>query len=147
MPISATGSKGFTLIELMVVLAILGLASAAVVFALPSGDGSLRQDAERFAARVTAARDLAVVNARPVRVMVTAAGYGFAERRSGAWVAVPVKAMQDVRWKAGTTVTGQTSVTFDPTGMVSAPLALTLARGDVGARVDLDGSGAAHVAP
>jgi general secretion pathway protein H len=55
MPISATGrarrQSGFTLVELLIVLTIVGLMSAAVVIAMPDQRGSLVSEAERFAAR------------------------------------------------------------------------------------------------
>ena len=50
----------------MVVLAIIGLVSGAVVLAMPDPRGRLRDDAERFAARARAAQDKAVIEARPV---------------------------------------------------------------------------------
>lgn len=75
MPISVAGSKarerGFTLIELMIVIAIIGLASAVVVLALPDPRGRLTDEAARFAARTRAAHDLAVVGARPISVWVS----------------------------------------------------------------------------
>ena len=49
--------NGFTLVELMVVLFIIGLAATAVVLAVPEQGGSLQAEAERFAARAKAARD------------------------------------------------------------------------------------------
>ena len=72
--------RGFTLIELMVVITIIGLASAAVVLALPDPRGRLADEAAHFAARASAARDLAVIDARPISVWVSAGGYGFDER-------------------------------------------------------------------
>src|SRR3546814_5608146 len=59
--------SGFTLVELMVVVAIIGFVSAAVVLAMPDPRGRVIDDADRFAARVAAARDEAVITARPMR--------------------------------------------------------------------------------
>ena len=76
MRISATGAEGgFTLVELLVVVAIIGLAGAAVVLAMPDPRGDLRQGAERFAARVSAARDRAVIEALDQVVWVSPSGY------------------------------------------------------------------------
>ena len=92
MPISVAGNnareRGFTLIELMIVIAIVGLASAVVVLALPDPRGRLTDEAARFAARTRAAHDLAVVGARPISVWVSEGGYGFDERQDGGWVAM-----------------------------------------------------------
>src|SRR6185503_13288799 len=68
-------TKGFTLVELMVVLVIIGLAAAAVVIAVPEPGGSLAGEAERFAARVKAARDTAILESRAMAVQIGRGGY------------------------------------------------------------------------
>jgi general secretion pathway protein H len=147
MPTSATGSKerGFTLVELLAVLAILAVASAAVVFTLPDSRGTVRGEAERFAARAMAARDLAIIDARPVRLTVNAQGYGVEERRGGAWKAVPSKAFQPVAWEADLQVAGQGAILFDPTGGTSDAFTVSLRRDESKASVSIDASGASHV--
>src|SRR3546814_212063 len=75
--------SGFTLVELMVVVAIIGFVSAAVVLAMPDPRGRVIDDADRFAARVAAARDEAVITARPMGVWVSPSGYGFLRREAG----------------------------------------------------------------
>src|SRR6185503_10002070 len=73
--------KGFTLVELMVVIVIVGLAAAAVVLALPERGGSLHAEAERFAARAKAARDDAILDSRAASVAIGPCGYDVVVRR------------------------------------------------------------------
>jgi general secretion pathway protein H len=88
-PISSAHSKasanGFTLIELLVVVFLIGLATAAVVLSLPGDKSVLRDDAERMAARIAAARDEAVLQSVPTAVWFRPSGYGFEQRRAGQW--------------------------------------------------------------
>lgn len=75
MPTSAPGNKprrsrlsgGFTLIELMVVVALIAIASAAISLALPDADAAqLEREAERLAALLEAGRAEARVSALSV---------------------------------------------------------------------------------
>ena len=68
---------GFTLVELMVVIAIIGVAAGAVLLSMPDPRPTLAVEAERFAARLTLAREEAVMTNRPVALRADAAGYGF----------------------------------------------------------------------
>lgn len=156
MPISATGNRGtredgftlsrrtaergFTLIELMVVLVIVALASAAVAVSLPSGSRGLRGEATAFAARAVAARNAAIVSGRPVRVLADATGYRVEERRAGKWLPWAGKAGRAVAWDSGTAVALDGAVTFDSTGL-SDPATLQLTRGGraMAVRVAADG--------
>ena len=146
MPISATGSNrsheaGFTLIELMVVLVIVALASAAVAVSLPSGSAGLRQEATAFASRTVAARNAAIVGGRPVRVVADAAGYHLEERRAGRWLAWGGKAGRAVPWDRGTIAALEGAIAFDSTGL-SDPAVLRIQRSGkaMDVRVDADGS-------
>lgn len=151
MPISATGtsSRGFTLVELLVVLTIVGLMAAAVVLAMPDPRGSLTGDAERFAARAKAAQDRAILDANGMAIRLTPVGYGFDRRADGQWRPLDVKPFADQAWSEGTeaVITGQgaTRIVFDPTGAVE-PAEILLRRGDQQVRIAIGHDGAIDVA-
>lgn len=128
------GERGFTLVELMVVIVIMGLLASVAVLALPERGGGLRAEAERFAARAKAAQEAALVNARATSLSIDAGGYAVARSDAGAWQEVA-----RYEWSAGTRPdfgTGQRLRTvFDATG-IADPLEVTLRRG--GERVQVD---------
>lgn len=151
MPISATGNseRGFTLIELMVVLLIVGLAAGAVMLSMPDPRGRLSDEAERFAARAAAARDLAILEGRPVAVRVTARGYAFDRRQAGAWVPLSDKSFASHPWNTGTAALvgqgGTIRAAFDATGQPSAPAMITLARPGEQIRISIAADGGVRV--
>jgi general secretion pathway protein H len=146
----ALAERGFTLIELMIVITIIGLASAAVVMVIPDPRGRVRDDAERFASRTRAAHDLAIGDARSVSVWVTANGYGFDERAGGRWQALGDKPLRVAQWAKGvqavtSAANGRDRVVFDPTGMSDQPLLVELRRDGQSVRVSVGINGAVRV--
>jgi len=141
---AARGSeRGFTLIELMVVLVIVGLAAAAVVLAMPDPGGSVQAEAERFAARAKAARDSAIIGSRPVALRISAAGYDIAERSRGEWrPAAHYDWAEGTEAEAGGGPAGGTR--FDSTGLAD-PLYVTLRRGGRRVAVEIGHDGGVHV--
>lgn len=152
MPISAIGrarQRGFTLVELLIVLTIIGLMSAAVVIAIPDQRGSLVSEAERFAARANAAQERAVMDARPMAIRVTDAGYGFDRRDKGQWQALNAKPFIDYSWSEGTRAAvgqqGVARIVFDTTG-TAEPLRLLLVREEEQVLVEIGHDGRIDVA-
>ncbi len=140
--------NGFTLIELMVTLFIIGLVAGAVVLSLPGDSAALSEDADRFAARVAAARDEAVVGARPIAVWIAPSGYGFDARQDRQWVPLNARTLANRDWKPGTlarieggveeaasatdaaqAATSRARFWFDSTGLPNMPVTVVLSRG------------------
>ncbi|HZG08363.1 MAG TPA: GspH/FimT family pseudopilin [Allosphingosinicella sp.] len=121
--------KGFTLVELMVVLVIVALMSTAVVLAIPDPRGGLVSEAEKFAARLQAAQERAIMDNRPVAMRLTAAGYAFEWSVRGAWQPIGQRPFGGAAWVEGTGVTAADNrVVFDSTGFAE-PLDIVLSRG------------------
>jgi general secretion pathway protein H len=138
-------ANGFSLIELLVVIVIIGLLSSVVVMTMADPRGRITGDADRFAGRVRAARDSAIVSGRPMALWVSQTGYGFERREAGEWHALNEGPLAATDWsreaQARFTGVSQLRMVFDSVGRADQPLDFTLARDTqhVRVKIDLDG--------
>ncbi len=134
----------------MVVITVIGLASAIAVWSLPDRRGRVTDEALRFAARVRAAHDVAVVEASPVSIWVTRGGYGFDQRAGGAWSPMTAKPLRVAQWEDGTQAmipdaSGRVRITFDVTGLADRPVELRLTRERASSIVRIGADGTVRV--
>jgi general secretion pathway protein H len=147
-PERRSSEHGFTLVELMVVMAIIGLATGMAVLTMPDARGDLHTDAERFAARVRGAQDAAVIEARDIALTVRADGYSFSRNLSGRWVPIATKPFAPQHWAEGAQAivgnAGSARVVFDTTGS-GTPMDVTLVRDAQSVRIHVGGDGTVRV--
>lgn len=138
--------QGFTLVEIMVVLTIVGLTAAVAMIGFTGDRGAARQEAERLGARMLAAKDHALFSQRPTSVVVDASGYRFEERRREGWVPLNDRAMKPHSWTevrpAG--VTFPVRVRFDAVGL-SDPVTITFHAGESRALLKVGADGEVRV--
>jgi len=131
--------NGFTLVELMVVLVIVGLVSAAVILTLPGRGGRLTSEAERFAARAKAAHDDAILDSRAATIAIGPAGYVVTRRGEES----------HYDWVPGTepALSGGSAgrIRFTATGLAD-PAELVLRRGGRAVAVEIGGDGNVQLA-
>ena len=81
--------RGFTLLEIMLVIFLIGLASAGVIqtFATAS-EPPAKKAAQDFLTRFAQFKDRAVIEGQTLGVLIDPPGYQFMQRRHGQWLPV-----------------------------------------------------------
>jgi type II secretion system protein H len=87
MQVRSTYSAGFTLIELVMSLFILGLVTAAVVWTLPTRGTAALEEANILAAKLGAAQEESIISGETIGVAFTEQSYAFYRYRRGVWIA------------------------------------------------------------
>ena len=140
---------GFTLIELMVVLVIIGICTAGIGLGLGSlldPGRQLRQEAERLAQRLQVARDEARIDGRTLRWQADASGYRFSRRDDNRWLEVQRDdLLRPQRWQVpGIVVQPATAIELSPE-WIGVPWELALSLEGRRVRLRDDGSGQLQV--
>ncbi|WP_268798221.1 prepilin-type N-terminal cleavage/methylation domain-containing protein [Pseudomonas huanghezhanensis] len=88
---SKARQAAFTLIEVMVVLVIIGIATAAITLSLgAAGDRPLREEAWRLALALQAAQSVVHADGRPIRWYFDGRGYQFIRERNDNFIRDPL---------------------------------------------------------
>lgn len=142
--------SGFTLVELMVVIVLMGLMASAVVLSVSTIGGGPQAEAERFAGRLVAARNEAILTGQPMAVWIAPSGYGFERRGENGWQAVEIAPFDGHDWQgvslaqAGDAGARQ-RLRFDAMGLPEGPFEMALDADGKRARVVIDSAGEVDV--
>ena len=141
LPLFRSRNSGFTLVETLVVLAILGGLAGVAVIGVGAGDrGALAETAaNRLANRLTLAADEALVTATPLRLDWDREGYGFEAYADGQWQPHGEEFLGARQGLAGgLTLAGESDRLVILPGGIGAPARFTIGgRGDW--TIDFDG--------
>lgn len=147
------GAKGFTLLELLVVIVIAGIMLGVVSFkAFPGDERALQDDAKRIALLLQLARDEAILRNRPTAFEADAYHYRFLVREDAGWQPLtqdevlrerdfkrtPVRLLLNPPQIESTATALRIIFGREP---VDKPFELTLAAGDASVQIRADGIG------
>lgn len=76
---------GFTLVEVLMVVFIIGLSAGLVVLTLPSRDSAQLTAAKSFVQDIQRVQDVAVLSGRPTGIRLSERGYDIVEWRNEVW--------------------------------------------------------------
>lgn len=147
-PGTNSNEAGFTLVEMMTVLVIVGLMSSAVILTLPPTKPALEMQAEIFLKDANALSQTSLISGRPQALGLSHNGYALMSFETGQWETIrqvdftgaiePKLIREDMPMKLSGDIVPL--VLFEATGL-STPFELTLSDGDRRTRLQSQGDG------
>lgn len=84
-------NQGFSLIEIMVVVLIIGISASMAVLYIDNSDDRLKSEAKRLFAMTQLVRDDAIMTGQSLAMIVAGTHYYFSRLEKGKWVQLSVK--------------------------------------------------------
>lgn len=148
---------GFTLVEAMTALMLIGLLVGAVVLMVPGPDRTTRDFAAQLGARLAQASDESIIANKPIALAISDEGYGFMRLEENGWLRLSQRGALSFRaWPEGADVQVEASgapanedvriAHFDALGG-STPARLLIRNGSAAWRISIGGQGDVDVAP
>jgi type II secretion system protein H len=78
---------GFTLVEVLMVVFIVGLSAGLIVLTLPQRDSASLVEAKAFASNLKEVQDIAILSGQPTGIRLSERGYSVVAWRRDAWTA------------------------------------------------------------
>ena len=151
MTAAASSQSGFSLVEVLVALFILALASTAIVMAFPKRESRLDRETARLEVTIERIVDDAIASGETRGLRLTKTGYAVETWRRGQWVAsrdaphsFPAAFRLSVQETGADKPAGWPDIIADATGMAMAP-AVTLQDGSEVRTLTVTPSGAVQV--
>lgn len=98
---NAVNNKGFSLIEIMIVVLIIGISASMAVLYIDNSDDRLKSSAQRLLAMVQLARDDAIVTGQSLGLTLDntpgSAQYFFSKLESGKWVKFSERPYREIK--------------------------------------------------
>jgi type II secretion system protein H len=115
MPERRSSEAGFSLVEILTALTIMGLMASVVVLSLPDSDAEFRGEVRQLAARLEMAAQESVVDGHSLGFAISDDGYAFQTLRNGVWNdASGDKIFSPHTWSGATAVTLERNSYFVP---------------------------------
>jgi general secretion pathway protein H len=144
-------AHGFTLLELMVVLVIIGICTAGIglgMNTLLDPQRKLRQDALQLAQHLQVARNEARIDGRTLRWQADAKGYAFSRRDGGRWVVLQRDdQLRPREWQANEVSVRPRDGIELPPEWIGTPWEVAITSGANTLRIVDDGNGQMQVQP
>lgn len=116
-------ANGFSLVELLVVVALIGLMAGAVVLVGLPGRVALRDEVSGMSRALRVAQDEAILTNRDIALRVTPQGYHYLSRGPEGWQEKKDRTLVSTLWKEGTSAdfgdAPGLTIVFDSTGQSS----------------------------
>lgn len=93
-------NQGFSLIEIMVVVLIIGISASMAVLYIDNSDDRLKSEAKRLLAMTQLVRDEAIMTGRSLAMIIDSSNYYFSRREKGKWVQLTSKPFKKITMSA-----------------------------------------------
>lgn len=146
-------SAGFSLIELVMSLFILGLVSGVIMLTLPSRESQEQSEADRLAAGLSAASNYSILSGQVIGAAVSETGYRFFRLVRGQWSHLDSEPLGSRALPPGSVLTisfpsapetlesvARPNIVFYPMGL-NTPFSIIVGEGQGGIQVESRGTG------